>query len=667
MESTVKSDGLYFFRRNPLFGPLGDEVLEELVDALKSRTMAQNEALVRAGDAGEGLYLIRSGRARIVSKGETDEEKTIAYLGRGDTVGEMALLTGEPHGYEVITDTSCEFLILTKAAFDLMLEKHPLVAIHLSRAITKRLAVSFHPTQEKPRRPQIIALIPALPHETIILYTINIAIALAEQTRRRVLLVDLYPRNGDLARALNLPPPPVSMESLNDEDLLDLHHLHKQIRSHASGLELLSIPPRLIKGHLLDDIPPLLNLLKDHYDFILVLAPLEENPISPIVLPEAEKAMLISWDQTPELTGPVFSAYQQNLGAHPLETVAIHLQQPTTAILEPADFRIPWTEALHLPFRETGNPYLNGEGAAGALAAMDRIARALGHLRVGLAMGSGAAYGYAIIGLLKVFEREGIPIDLVAGTSMGALLGSFFCSGLSPEQVADSARGITKNWLRSNMLADLRFPRSGFLGGETLHAFLRSVLGRVEFHQMPIPFEAIATDIRTGNEVVLREGRVADAVRASTSLPVIFQPFLHQGHYLVDGGLVNPVPTSTVAKMGADILISLNLTTKPSIRRATNRKTIGFPLSPRSPGLTEIIFKMIYTMQYEIAQARTEIAHVVIAPDMKDFTWTDFHRSDEILKVGEAAAEQSVAKIKSLLPYFAHACQVPIGPQPRAW
>jgi NTE family protein len=667
MDSTVKSDGLYFFRRNALFGPLGEEVLEELVTALKSKMLGHHDVLVRAGDAGDGLYMIRAGRARIVSHAENGEEKTIAYLGRGDTVGEMALLTSEPHGYEVITDTPCEFLILAKADFDAMLDKHPLVAIHLSRAITKRLAVAFHPSQDKPRRPQIIALVPALPHEAIVLYTINMAIALVEQTRRRVLLVDLYPRNGDLARALNLPPPPVSMESLSDEDLLDLNHLHQQIRQHASGLELLSIPPQLIKGHLLDDIPPLLNLLKDHYDFILVLAPLEENAISPIVLPEAEKAMLISWDQAPELTGLIFSAYHQNLGTHPLPEFKIHLQHPTTAVLEPADFRIPWTESLHLPFRESGNPYLNGAGASETLAGMDRIARALGHLRVGVAMGSGAAYGYAIIGLLKVFEREGIPIDLVAGTSMGALLGSLFCSGLSPEKVADAARGITKNWLRKNMLADLRFPRSGFLGGETLHAFLRGILGRVEFHQMPIPFEAVATDIRTGNEVVLREGRVVDAVRASTSLPVIFQPFLHQGHYLVDGGLVNPVPTSTVAKMGADILISMNLTAKPSMRRAANRKTIGFPLAPRSPGLTEIIFKMIYTMQYEIAQARTEIAHVVIAPDMKDFMWTDFHRSDEILKVGEAAAEQAVAKIKSLLPYFAHACQVPIGPQRRAW
>ena len=667
MDSSVRSDGLYFLRRNSLFGPLGEDVLEELVSALKSRPLAQGGTLLRVGEVGDGLYFIRSGRARIVSQGENGAEKTVAYLGRGDAVGEMALLTGEPHAYRIVTETACEFLVLTKIDFDAMIEKHPLVAIHLSRAITKRMAVSFHLTSDKPRRPQIISLIPALPHEAIILFTVNTAIALIEQTRRRVLLVDFYPRNGDLARALNIPPPPISLETLRDEDLLDISHLHQQIRQHPSGLEVLSIPPRLFKGHLLDDLPPLLSLLKEHYDFTLLLAPLEENPISPIIFPEADRALLISWDQAPELTTPIYNAYLQNLGAHEIPVTAVHLQNPGSMSVVPSDYRIPWSETLHLPFRETGNPYLNGLGAAAALTAIERVARGLGHLRVGIAMGSGAAYGYAVIGLMKVFEREGIPIDLVAGTSMGALLGSYYCAGLSPARVEAEARKITKIWLRKNVITDLTFPRSGFLAGHTLHAYLRSVLGQIEFHQMPIPFTAVATDIRTGNEIVLQEGRVADAVRASTSLPVVFEPFLHKGHYLVDGGLVNPVPTSTVAKMGADILISMNLTAKPSMRRGLSRKRPAFPLAPRSPGLMEIVFKMIYTMQYEIAQARTEIAHVVIAPDMKDFLWTDFHRADEILKVGEEAAEQSVARIKSLLPFFSHACQVPLGSSSRAW
>src|SRR6185437_14721241 len=144
-------------------------------------------------------------------------------------------------------------------------------------------------------------------------------------------------------------------------------------------------------------------------------------------------------------------------------------------------------------------------------------------------------------------------------------------------------------------------------------------------------------------------------------------PFLYKGHYLVDGGLVNPVPASIIANMGADILISVNLTAKPAMRRALRSARRSFPLAPRSPGMMEVFSKMIYTMQYEIAQARTEIAHVVLAPDLHDYLWTDFHRSEEILKLGEAAAEEAVVKIKSLLPFFSDYCKVPLGRTLRAY
>jgi NTE family protein len=358
---------------------------------------------------------------------------------------------------------------------------------------------------------------------------------------------------------------------------------------------------------------------------------------------------------------------KENLGTSPVPVQTVYLHHPSTPGSSVVDFRVPWVEAFHQPFREKGTPYLSTQEAGGALAALDRVARALGKLRVGIAMGSGAAYGYALIGMLKVFEREGIPIDMVAGTSMGALLGSFFCSGKSPGQIQEIAKTITKRWLFENIVGDITFPRSGFLAGQTLSAFLREHLGHTEFHQLPIPFAAVATDIRSGHEVVLKEGRVAEAVRASTSLPILFQPVLHNGRFLVDGGLTNPVPTSTVANMGADVLISVNLTAKPSVRRGLGRYRSSFPLAPRSPAMTEVFFKMIYTMQYEIAQARTEIAHVVIVPDVREFLWTDFHRSEDILKVGEAAAEEAVARIKGLLPFFSDYCKVPLGISLRAY
>lgn len=667
MDPQSRNDGLYFLKRNPLFGPLGEEVLSELIGALKNLQLDKDAALFREGESGDGLYLIKSGRVRINSRTEKGEEKTVAYLGRGDAVGELALLTGEPHAFGAQCDMACEFLVLAKADFDGILEKHPLVGIHLSRALSKRLAVSFHAPQDKPKQPLLIALAPGLPHEAALIFTINLAIELVEQTRRKVILVDMSPRCGDMARALGLNAPASTEAMSREEDLLDIDRLRKLMTIHPSGLEILSLQPRWLKEQTFAAVPALLGILKDHYDFALLLPPVEKDPLSQAVLREADKILLMLWDQALELAGPAREALDENLNDAPASVTTVLLQHPSSTNVAPADFRVPWSELFHQPFRETGSPYLSTQDAAPALAALDRLARALGKLRVGLAMGSGAAYGYALIGLLKVFEREGIPIDMVAGTSMGALLGSFYCAGHSPARIQEIARGITRRWLFENIVGDLTVPHSGFMAGQTLSAFLRSALGAVEFEQLLIPFAAIATDIRSGHEVVIREGRVADAVRASTSLPILFCPFLHKGRYLVDGGLVNPVPTSIVANMGADILISINLTAKPSVRRGLGRYRRSFPLAPRSPSMIEVFFKMIYTMQYEIAQARTEIAHVVVAPDMRDFLWTDFHRSDEILKVGEAAAEEAVAKVKSLLPFFSDYCKIPLGVPLRAY
>jgi NTE family protein len=667
MDSHLRTDGLYFFKRNPLFGQLGDEILARLVNALKPFRVEKGSILFREGDVSDGLFLLQSGRGRIVTKTERGEDKTVAYLSRGDTIGELALLTGEPHSFAVVCDTTCDLLLLPKPTFDKILEAHPLIGIHLSRALSRRLAVSFHPPQKRQKQPQVLTFIPGLPHEAFTLFTVNLTIALVEQTRRKVLLLDMTPKSGDLARALGLASPLSTEAMFREDDLANIDVLRKLIVTHPSGLEILSLHPKLLKTHLFPAIPSMLSVLKDHYDFVAAVPPAEADPLSARVVKESDKALLVTWDQAINLGAAARSALDQNIGEAELPVINIFLHDPASPGSARADYRVPWLESFHQPFRDSGHPYLSISQATPALAAIDRIARGLGGLRVGLAMGSGAAYGYTLVGLLKVFEREGIPIDVLAGTSMGALLGSFYCAGNSPARVEELSLSITKRWLLENTLGDLTLPHSGFLAGKTLTAFLRSVLGNTEIHQMPIPFAAVATDIRSGHEVVIKEGRAVDAVRASTSLPILFDPFLHKGRYLVDGGLVNPVPTSTVANMGADILISVNLTAKPSVRRGLGRYSRAFPLAPRSPSMIEVFTKTLYTMQYEIAQARTEIANVVIAPDCRDFLWTDFHRCADISKIGEAAAEEAVSKIKSLLPFFSDYCRVPLDAKIRAF
>jgi NTE family protein len=297
---------------------------------------------------------------------------------------------------------------------------------------------------------------------------------------------------------------------------------------------------------------------------------------------------------------------------------------------------------------------------------MDRLARHLGGLRVGFAMGSGAAFGYALIGMLRVLEREGVYPDVIAGTSMGALIGSFYAMGKDPDELERIAISITRKKLWQ--MADPILPRTGLIRGAGILNFLKSHLGDREFSDLALPFSCVATDIQTGKEIVLDKGNVAEAVRASLSLPFFFQPFYLDGRYLVDGGLVNPVPTSIVVAQGANILISANLTSKASERRVPGM--IGWwrrhlPSIMRGPSIPEIMMKTIYIMQHEIAQTRSELAHVIMQIKSHSLLWWDLDQAKEMIRLGEASAEDMIPKIKSLLPFFSNSCKVPLRPRGR--
>ncbi|MFC1678958.1 patatin-like phospholipase family protein [Elusimicrobiota bacterium] len=328
-------------------------------------------------------------------------------------------------------------------------------------------------------------------------------------------------------------------------------------------------------------------------------------------------------------------------------------------------------------FKSGMSPFQVMAGFPRARTGTERLARRFARLRVGLALGTGAALGYALIGILKAFEREHIPIDIVAGTSIGSLMGGFYALGLTPTEVEEIAVGVDKAWVYENLFWDLTVPRAGIFSGTTLLRFIKSYFGRTEFHQMDLPFACVATDIETGEEIVFKEGPVAEAIRASCGIPLIFQPLAHHGRYLVDGGLVDPVPIRVVSQMGADILIAANLTMPAGERKSALRnkrkqrpplmsmalseiKDLTLPKALRSPHLFQILFQMIYTMEYEIAKSRSALAHVNIHPDLSAFSWTEMHRAKEIIEAGEGIAETVMPKIKALLPYFSDSCKADI-------
>lgn len=176
--------------------------------------------------------------------------------------------------------------------------------------------------------------------------------------------------------------------------------------------------------------------------------------------------------------------------------------------------------------------------------------------KVGLALGSGSARGNAHIGVIRALEAEGIPIDFIAGTSIGALVGAIYAMG-DLDTLEAFMRGL--DWKRVLSYFDLVFPRAGLLDGERINELVSQYVSAQMLEDARIPFCAIAAELGTGHEVRIRSGSVVDAVRASISLPGILTPFCSDGKYFVDGGLVNPVPVDAVREIGAEFVIAVDL------------------------------------------------------------------------------------------------------------
>ncbi|MGD9405403.1 MAG: patatin-like phospholipase family protein [Anaerolineae bacterium] len=181
-----------------------------------------------------------------------------------------------------------------------------------------------------------------------------------------------------------------------------------------------------------------------------------------------------------------------------------------------------------------------------------------GRKRVGLALGGGGARGFAHIGVIRLLEQEGIPIDAIAGSSAGSLAGAVYAAGLQSQEIMEL--GLKLRW---RDLGRLVWPRRGFVSFEKLEEWMIGIVGDLTFTDLRIPYAAVTADMATGEQVVLQQGRLAPAVRASCSVPGIVTPVEIDGRLLSDGGAINNMPISVVRELGADIVIAVGLSAPP--------------------------------------------------------------------------------------------------------
>jgi NTE family protein len=266
----------------------------------------------------------------------------------------------------------------------------------------------------------------------------------------------------------------------------------------------------------------------------------------------------------------------------------------------------------------------------------------LGKGKIGYALGGGGARGAAHIGVLKALEQHGILPDVVAGTSAGALVGALYAYGLKPADMEELA--LQLNWRELGRVTDFTMPRSGLVQGKRITTRLRSILGDIRFSDLRLPFVCVATDIITGEEAVLGEGSVADAVRASISVPGLMMPVRLGERYLVDGGLVNQVPVRTCRQMGAEYVIGVNVSPNPadvpSRRKARRHETEES--RQKAPGLVKVLLQTSLISGYRQAMQDVQYSDLVISPPVAGIGLFEFNRAAQAIAVGEEAARRAL-------------------------
>lgn len=250
-------------------------------------------------------------------------------------------------------------------------------------------------------------------------------------------------------------------------------------------------------------------------------------------------------------------------------------------------------------------------------------------VKVAVVLGGGAAKGFAHVGVLKVLEANRVPVHMVVGTSVGSLVGSLYAYGYPAYDLQKVAMGLEKG-----ELADLTVPDNGFVKGEKLEAYVNRMVRDTTMEHLRTPFYAVATDIGSGQETVFGKGNTGSAVRASCAIPGIFRPVRIGDRTYVDGGLVSPVAVDAARRMGANVVIAVDIT--------------GDVDGSVPEGTLDTIFHSINVMYSKIAADQLSRADVVIRPKVGYIASGDFTKRHEAILEGEKAAQEALPRIQSL-------------------
>ncbi|XSG86621.1 MAG: patatin-like phospholipase family protein [Methylohalobius sp. ZOD2] len=606
MSTPVDPDLLASLRRSPLLAGLATEILHQLGSRAHRRLLQAGEVLFRIGEHGEEFYLIVNGKIRLLGPREQGEP-VVNELGAGDWFGEMALLTGEPRSATASAATEVNLLAIARSDFYRLLQQAPTVALGISYYLSHRLRMQ---TLFQPRRahPGVIAAVSGHPDLQEARLVLNLVAALASVGAIRVAIVD-----GAAVPSLQSVLPTGGCEGVTilADAFADLDALRADYP--LVILRLSTTDPRA--GDWLRKTETVWSLDREGEKWL-----------------EKRKAIkcwtAISCDPS---RGGAFPGRRSHLADRMTDTVVLE-----SAVLDSV-------------------PILQLAPRSPAARTLRRFARQVLGCRLGLALSAGGAKALAHLGALRCFERAGLEFDLIAGTSMGAIVGGLYAQGHGNDKLLTDFRHLARHSRR--LLLDYGIPATALLRGAKKRALIHQYIGDANIEHLPIPFWAVTADLMSGREVAFGSGRLWQILDATSAVPAVFPPVRMDAHLLVDGWIVNPLPTDILRREGADIVVAVATSAKveamPNFSHVSRTPGWGgqFEHLRRhlTPSIIRIVLRSLDVGARERTLANLALADASVQPPVGSFSAADFGRMDELVERGERAAEEALPAIQQIL------------------
>lgn len=640
----IEVERLSFLRKVPLFASLADKELRMISRGLRTLEVSRGDVVCKEGEVGDSFYIIRSGVVTVSTR-KDHQERILNQLYRGDFFGEASLLTGEVRAASVTALLDVDLFVLPKESFEEILRGYPLVSLHLNRILCHRLkkTVSTAPAMLSPFLFTAIGSEKGVGTST---FVGEVASILSSEIKKRVLVVDFeggrLNAGAEFTRAM-VPDP----QLLEDFDSPYKEVIERSWFKHASGFVIFLFPSAgdirlvaLIGGKL----SSILGVLQRNFDYVIFDLPPFLPGVSRRALrlsdrvlyllsngPEGVKSAKEKLGQIRAIVGHSPSVIQVGV-SHLVGTSGLH-RSSIREVLGVPEVPEVWMERKEVRQKDVAKRRMSGPR---------RVARGIGGGRIGLALGSGGARGWAHVGVLEALEKEGIPIDMIAGTSIGALVGATYAKTMSAGETYRLTVGKFPDRMSTKRrIYDYTVPRRGFIKGAKILRMLREGLEDADFMDLTIPVAVVAVDIGSGEEVVVDKDSVSDAVRASIAIPGVIEPLRLGGKWLVDGGLLNPVPADVLIRKGMDFVIGVCLENRRPRLEWDERK---------GPNIINILTRSFDLIRSHASRGVSEVLSVGIYPPVDDFRWDDFHRGDELARIGRESTYAVMDKIKGLLP-----------------